>query len=104
MSVPPFVYGAICLIVVGTLSDRWRNRGYFVTFFLAPLAFAGFCIHHFVDSVAARYFALFLTVAGGAASAPHLLTWAVDNSAGLSVKAVVAAYTVGMGGYVQSSL
>lgn len=98
MSVPPYVYGAIVLVVVGTLSDRLKNRGYFVVFFLAPCCLIGFTLNQFVSNVGVRYFGLFLTVSGGFTASPHMLTWAVDNSAGLSVKAIVAAYAVGVGG------
>ncbi|KAH8173617.1 major facilitator superfamily protein [Sarocladium implicatum] len=101
MSVPPYVYGAICLVIVGTLSDRLKNRGFFVVFFLAPCCLIGFTLNQFVSSVGVRYFGLFLTVSGGFTASPHMLTWAVDNSSGLSVKAIVAAYAVGVGGLGQ---
>ena len=94
------MYGAICLIAIGTLSDRLKTRGFFVVFFLAPCFIIGFTLNQFVASVGVRYFGLFLTVSGGLTASPHMLTWAVDNSPELSVKAIVDTYVVGVGSSV----
>ena len=57
----------------------------------------GFFIQATVANTAVRYFAIFLGTVGGYTSSPLLLTWAQDNSSGLSVKAVTSAYCVSVG-------
>ncbi|KAI9172818.1 transporter [Paramyrothecium foliicola] len=81
MSVPPF-----------------QRRGIFFMVVLAPFLLAGFTLNQFVDSVAVRYFGLFLAVAGGFTASPLLLSWSVDNNSGPAVKGIAAAYVIGIGG------
>ncbi|KAI9148333.1 hypothetical protein HJFPF1_12161 [Paramyrothecium foliicola] len=98
MSVPPYVFGAIICVTIATLSDRFRCRGFFFMAILAPCIFIGFTLNQFASSVAARYFGLFLAVAGAFTASPLLLSWSVDNNSGPAVKAVAAAYSIGFGG------
>jgi hypothetical protein len=98
MSVPPYVLGAIICVVVATLSDRVHNRGFFLMFLLSPAIFVGFTLNLSVSSVAVRYFGLFLAVSGAFCASPLLLSWSVDNNSGPAVKAIAAAYVVGIGG------
>ncbi|KAH7013993.1 major facilitator superfamily domain-containing protein [Ilyonectria destructans] len=98
MSVPPYVFGAIVCVTIATLSDRYRRRGFFFMVLLSPFIFIGFTLNQFVDSVAARYFGLFLAVAGAFTASPLLLSWSVDNNSGPAVKAIAAAYSIGFGG------
>jgi len=98
MSVPPYVFGAIICVTLSTLSDRFRMRGVFLMGLMSPFLLVGFTLNQFVHSVAVRYFGLFLAVAGAFTASPILLSWSVDNTSGLAVKGVAAAYVIGVGG------
>lgn len=54
----------------------------------------GFAILLTVHSPTIKYFAIFLAAGGGFPTAPVSLAWALNNSAGPSIRAVVGAYVV----------
>lgn len=96
LSVPPYVLAACVCIGASFASDRLKTRG-LVILALTPLTMIGFLLLALVPSTAVRYFALFLTTSAAFTCSPILLAWVVSNSAGSSVRAIVAAYAVGEG-------
>jgi hypothetical protein len=62
MSIPPYVFGAVSVYVITSLSDRTAIRGWFIIC-CCVLSFMGFVILSFAPSVGARYFGL-MVVAG----------------------------------------
>lgn len=93
---PPYVCSACICLAASFLSDRLKTRG-FILLALAPLIIIGFAMMATVESAGVRYFAIFLTTTGAFTCSPILLAWVVSNSAGPAVRAIVTAYTVGMG-------
>lgn len=96
LTVPPYTLAAIVCLVGSFTSDRLKTRG-LVMLVLTPLTMIGFILMATVPSTAVRYFALFLSTSAAFTCSPILLAWIVSNSAGPSVRAVVAAYAVGEG-------
>lgn len=62
MSVPPYVFGALSVYVITSLSDRIAVRSWFIIG-CCVISFVGFVILSFAPSVGARYFGL-MVVAG----------------------------------------
>jgi MFS transporter, ACS family, DAL5 transporter family protein len=96
LTVPPYVLAACICIAASFASDRLKTRG-LVILCLTPLTMLGFLLLALVPSTAVRYFALFLTTLAAFTCSPLLLAWVVSNSAGFSMRAIVAAYAVGEG-------
>jgi len=96
LTVPPYVFGTIVCIVCAMTSDKLKSRGIILST-MAALIIVGFALLATIPSKAVRYFAIFLSTAGGYTASPILLAWSVDNAAGPEVRAIVAGYGVGMG-------
>ncbi|GAB5588219.1 hypothetical protein Unana1_03119 [Umbelopsis nana] len=87
-TVPPYAVAVVYMAVVSFLSDRYKIRGMFV-FFDAMIAVIGFAILIGVkQNEAVRYFAVFLIVAPTFTNIPLCLSWASNNNATESSKAV----------------
>ena len=96
MSVPPYVLGSIVCIGCSMISDRLKTRGV-VLLIVAPGIVIGFALLTALDTVAVKYFALFLCTAGAFTGSPFLLGWLVDNTAGPMVRAIASAFAVCLG-------
>lgn len=96
LSVPPYAWAAIVCVTVTYLSDCTKIRGLWLVGVM-PVTAIGFVLLLTVDTVAVRYFAIFLCLTGAFTASPTLIGWAVENSAGHTTRAVVAGTVVGFG-------
>ncbi|TFK53257.1 MFS general substrate transporter [Heliocybe sulcata] len=95
-TVPPYLVAAIWVLFNTTHSYLTRQR--FLPIILSvSLMVVGYAIFIGTSNAHARYGACFLAIAGGSPSVPMLLSWAVDNSAPDTVRAVTAAVVPGIG-------
>ncbi|EXF75652.1 major facilitator superfamily transporter [Colletotrichum fioriniae PJ7] len=95
-SVPPYVVAAITAIIIAWFSDRTRQRGIYLAVF-SMIAVIGFAILRFATEANIRYMGVFFVTAGAFPGGPGFLSWAMNNSAGPSVRAVTSAYVVSIG-------
>jgi sugar phosphate permease len=87
-TVPPYAVALVYMAVVSFLSDRYKIRGILV-FFDSVIAMIGFAILIGVrTNEAVRYFAVFLIVAPTFTNIPLCLSWASNNNATESSRAV----------------
>ncbi|KIX09395.1 uncharacterized protein Z518_00474 [Rhinocladiella mackenziei CBS 650.93] len=96
LSVPPYAWAACVCVTVTFLSDRTKRRGVWILIVM-PFTATGFIILLTVHVVGVRYFALFLCLTGAFTASPMFVAWVVDNSAGHTTRAIVAATVVGFG-------
>ncbi|KAL4778153.1 major facilitator superfamily domain-containing protein [Aspergillus varians] len=98
LSVGPYVAACILSIIVGYISDRYHTRGWLI-FLTAPIGIAGLGMLEFLPASrpGAKYGALYLAAPGIYAFLPLWITWAVNNAATPTVKAVASGlvFTVG---------
>lgn len=94
MSVPPFAWSTIVCITIATISDRKKSRGIWLLTVM-PFTAIGFLLLILVKhQPAVRYFATFLCLTGSFTCSPIIVAWAIDNTAGPSVRVVSSAYVV----------
>ncbi|KAL4934241.1 major facilitator superfamily domain-containing protein [Aspergillus undulatus] len=98
LSVGPYVAACILSIIVGYISDRYKTRGYLILF-TAPLGIAGLALLLFLPTSmpSAKYGALYLAAPGIYSFVPLWITWAVNNAATPTVKAVAAGMVFSVG-------
>lgn len=96
LSVPPFVAGCICTILVGIYSDIYKLRGPFIiagTF----VSLVGYIILYAHLSPAASYVGTILAVIGVYPTIAVAITWAGTNAGGDLKLGVVIAMVNGFG-------
>ncbi|GAA5861034.1 hypothetical protein JCM1840_003058 [Sporobolomyces johnsonii] len=91
LTVPPFICAFIVTLFNGWFSDRYRQRGTCVIA-MSLLAMVGYIMFYKSLKTSVRYTALFLAVTGVYATAPALITWLPNNSAGHYRKATAVAF------------
>ncbi|KAF5490645.1 putative transporter [Colletotrichum fructicola] len=96
MSVPPYVVACASAVTVAYISDKTRQRGIYLALF-SLIAVIGFAILRFETDANIRHMAVFFVTAGAFPGGPGFLSWAMNNSAGPSVRAVTSAYVVTIG-------
>ncbi|KAL2817646.1 major facilitator superfamily domain-containing protein [Aspergillus granulosus] len=98
LSVGPYVVACLLSILTGYISDHYRTRGPLILA-TAPLGIAGTALLLFLpDSMpGAKYGALYLAAPGIYAFLPLWITWAVNNAATRTVKAVAAGLVFSVG-------
>lgn len=104
LTTPPWAFAALAMFVAAWVSDRYRTRAPIVTF-NAMLAIIGLPVMAFTKSTGARYFGVFLTVAGANANVPACMAWQANNIRGQWTRAFSSATLVafdGIGGIVSS--
>lgn len=96
MSVPPYAWAATVCVTITYLSDRTRIRG---PWLIGVMLFsvAGFATLLQVTALGVHYFALFLCLTGSFTASPTFMAWSVDNSAGHTTRAIVAATVAAFG-------
>ncbi|KAL5341375.1 major facilitator superfamily domain-containing protein [Aspergillus crustosus] len=98
LSVGPYVAACIFSILIGYLSDHYQTRGWLILA-TAPLGIAGVGMLEFLPASmpGAKYGALYLAAPGIFAFNPLWITWAVNNAATPTVKAVATGlvFTIG---------
>ncbi len=95
-SVPPYVAACLVAVAVAYGSDKSHQRGIWLASF-SILAIIGFAILRWVETPNIRYMALYFVTVGAFPGGPGFLSWAMNNSAGPSVRAVTSAYVVTLG-------
>ncbi|TDZ10334.1 putative transporter [Colletotrichum sidae] len=96
MTVPPYIVAAAVAVTVAYISDKTRQRGLYLAIF-SLVAAVGFAILRFETAANVRYMAVFFVTAGAFPGGPGFISWAMNNSAGPSVRAVTGAYVVTIG-------
>ncbi len=95
-SVPPYVAACLVAVAVAYGSDKSHQRGIWLASF-SLLAIVGFALLRWVETPNIRYMALYFVTVGAFPGGPGWLSWAMNNSAGPSVRAVTSAYVVTLG-------
>jgi len=95
-SVPPYVAACLVAVAIAYGSDKTHQRGIWLAAF-SCLAATGFAILRWVETPEIRYMALYFVTVGAFPGGPGFLAWALNNSAGPSVRAVSSAYVVTLG-------
>lgn len=98
LTVPPYVFATITLLIWAVWSDRIKTRYPFV---LAGLTFClvGFVINICDVPIGAKYFGTFLIVAGSYAGFPGVVAWLGNNLAGHYKRGVGMALHIGIGNF-----
>jgi len=96
-TVPPYTVACIWAIFLSYLSDRIQRRG-IIVLGSTVLAIAGYAMLVTVKSNTAKYIAVYLAASGAFPLGPVFLTWALNNAAGPSVRAVTGGSVVALGG------
>ncbi|KAL6230590.1 hypothetical protein BDW75DRAFT_248543 [Aspergillus navahoensis] len=98
LSIGPYAAACFLSIVTGFISDKYRSRGYLILL-TAPLGITGMAMLLFLPASmpSTKYGALYLAAPGIYAFLPLYITWAVNNAATPTVKAVASGlvFTVG---------
>ncbi|KAL7911703.1 MFS general substrate transporter [Trichoderma velutinum] len=81
LTVPPFVLAFVITLISAYYSDRYQARG-IATICTSLLALVGAVMIYLGRSIATRYTATFLLISGVYASAPCLISWVPNNTAG----------------------
>lgn len=94
---PPYVFAAIVMLAFAWAGDKYRIRSPWVIA-NGVLALIGLPLMGFCESVALRYFGVFLATAAANANVPCVLTWQANNIRGQWKRALCSATLVGAGG------
>lgn len=97
LSAPPYLFAAIYTFGIAYCSDRFKQRGLFVSI-NAIVCLTGCVIIGFAKNKDVRYFGSFLSIAGAQCNVPSVLAYGTNNTVTYSKKAVASAIIIGMGG------
>ncbi|ORX52826.1 MFS general substrate transporter [Hesseltinella vesiculosa] len=81
MSIPPYIFGCVMVLVVTRLSDRCQDRGWFIIT-MCVVSFTGFVILTFAKPVGARYFGLMIVAGGTYPTVPLSMAWTANCKEG----------------------
>ncbi|KDN45134.1 hypothetical protein RSAG8_05049, partial [Rhizoctonia solani AG-8 WAC10335] len=95
-TVPPYVVASVFSIAIAYGSFRSGRRGMWLLF-IAPLVIIGLAILLGTSNTQANYAGVFLIAMGAFPQGPILLSWATNNSAPNTVRAVSSALVVAIG-------
>lgn len=95
-SVAPYVVACTLAIAMAWSSDHVGMRGPFI-FGRSLISSIGYAILVASDNVAAKYAATYVAAMGMFAAGPATVSWALNNSAGPTVRSVTSAYVVSVG-------
>ncbi|KAH7339653.1 major facilitator superfamily domain-containing protein [Rhizoctonia solani] len=95
-TVPPYVVASVFSIAIAYGSFRTGRRGMWLLF-IVPLVITGLAILLGTSNVDANYAGVFLIAMGAFPQGPILLSWATNNSAPDTVRAVSSALVVAIG-------
>jgi hypothetical protein len=98
LTVPPYVFGTIVVITFSLLSDKYQMR--------SPFIIAGqlMCIIGYIINIChvpsgAKYFGMFLTVAGSYGAFPGVVAWLGNNLSPQYKRATGMALHIGIGNF-----
>lgn len=108
LSIPIYVVAAVTCLVSAFLTDRLRHR-YAFAMLGVVIASIGYIVLLAQESVSvgARYFAVYLVMAGGYITQPITLVWLSNNMGGHYKRSINAAMQIGfgnLGGIVASNI
>jgi MFS family permease len=98
LTVPPYVFATIILLVFAHYSDKLGRRSPFILLGLTFLL-VGFSINISAAPPGAKYFGTFLVVAGSYASFPGVVAWLGSNLSGQYKRGVGMALQIGIGNF-----
>ncbi|KDQ21835.1 hypothetical protein BOTBODRAFT_99811 [Botryobasidium botryosum FD-172 SS1] len=98
LTVPLYVFGTLVLLTFSLLSDRLKMRSPFIVA-AQLMALVGFSINAADVPSGAKYFGMFLCVAGAYASFPGVIAWLGNNLAPQYKRAVGMALHIGIGNF-----
>ncbi|KAI0268861.1 MFS general substrate transporter [Gloeopeniophorella convolvens] len=96
LSIPPFVCGCICTIIVGIYSDKLNSRGPFVILG-AAVSMIGYIIAYTTSKPGPGYAAAVIAATGVYPTIAVDLAWAGGNAGGDMKRGVVIAMVIGIG-------
>ncbi|KAI9372760.1 major facilitator superfamily domain-containing protein [Aspergillus egyptiacus] len=94
---PPYAFAGFIMFGTAWVGDKYRVRGP-VLIFNALLCIIGLPIMGFATNNGARYFGVFLTVAGANSNIPAAMAYQANNIRGQWTRALSSATLVGFGG------
>lgn len=108
LSIPIYIVAAMTCLISGLLTDRLRHRYAFAMLGVATTSI-GYIILLAQGSVSvgARYFAVYLVMAGGYITQPIALVWLSNNMGGHYKRSINAAMQIGfgnLGGIIASNI
>ncbi|QRW08134.1 major facilitator superfamily transporter [Ceratobasidium sp. AG-Ba] len=95
-TVPPYVVASVFSIAIAYMSFRTGRRGMWLLF-IVPLVIIGLSILIGTSNSKANYAGVFLIAMGAFPQGPIVLTWATNNAAPSTVRAVSSAMVVAIG-------
>ncbi|KAL5478623.1 hypothetical protein ACEPAI_2808 [Sanghuangporus weigelae] len=98
LTVPPYVFATITLLLFGHYSDKTKLRSPFILLGLT-MCLIGFTINITHASSGVKYFGTFFCVAGSYAAFPGVVTWVGNNLAGQYKRGVGMAVQIGIGNF-----
>ncbi|TDL18250.1 MFS general substrate transporter [Rickenella mellea] len=98
LTVPPYIFATIMLLVFGHFSDKYRIRSPFILIGLTMLLI-GFSIQISDTTHGVKYFGTFFCVAGAYAAFPGVVAWLGNNLAGQYKRGVGMAVQIGIGNF-----
>jgi len=96
LTVPPYILASIWSIILAWLSQRSSKRGFWILV-SAPICIVGSGLLIGSSLHAVQYIGIFLLATGAFPLGPLFLTWASNNSAPYTTRAVSSAMVVGLG-------
>jgi MFS family permease len=97
-TVPVYAVATIVSLFMAWLSDRLNKRGYFISSG-ALIALAGYAILSSITDANVKYAGVYIACIGIFFIGTTVLAWALNNTAGNSVRAVSSAFVVTMGNF-----
>ncbi|KAL4251559.1 MFS transporter superfamily protein [Abortiporus biennis] len=98
LTVPPYVFATIVLLIFAWWSDKIQKRSPFILAGLVMLLI-GFAINISEAPIGVKYFGTFFCVAGSYAAFPGVIAWLGNNLAGQYKRGVGMALHIGIGNF-----
>ncbi|OCH84458.1 MFS general substrate transporter [Obba rivulosa] len=98
LTVPPYVFATIVLLIFAVWSDAKKIRSPFIVAGLV-MCLVGFAINIADVAIGAKYFGTFLVVAGSYAAFPGVVAWLGNNLSGHYKRGVGMAMHIGIGNF-----
>ncbi|PAV19560.1 MFS general substrate transporter [Pyrrhoderma noxium] len=98
LTVPPYIFATIVLLVFGYYSDKIQKRSPFILLGLT-MCLIGFSINISAAPRGAKYFGTFFCVAGSYAAFPGVVAWLGNNLSGQYKRGVGMAIHIGIGNF-----
>lgn len=97
ITVPVYIFAAICVIVLALIADKYRARSAILLFGMT-VSLVGYIILYASYTSGVRYFGAFLAAAGSYGAFPSIVVLTTNNVGGQTKRATQIAILVGIGG------